>query len=86
MPRIRATRYDRIAIYTEPELIRMYTQEGMSPESATLKAKELHKEFNTYAEREVSFWKRTRGQEETVGLDVEAYLTGDDRSAVKEGI
>jgi hypothetical protein len=62
----------------------MYLKEGISSELAAEKAKKMHKELDTYAKHEVYFWKRIRGQEEPVGLDVEAYLTGDDRVAITE--
>jgi hypothetical protein len=81
MPRIRSTRYDKIAIYTEPQLFRMYIGEGMSPDLARSKAKQLHKELNTYAEREVYFWKKVHSNELPDGLDVEQYLEGEDRYA-----
>lgn len=86
MPRIRATRYDKIAIYTEPELIDMCLKEGMSLEDARIKAKKMHKELNTYAEHEAYFWRKVRQQEVPSGLEPDTLQAKDQRYAAEEGL
>jgi len=81
MPRTRRSTYDRVDIYTEPQLIAMYIKEGMTLQDAKIKAKFLHRELNTYAERESYFWKKVRANENTVGLDVETFLEGEEEYA-----
>lgn len=77
MPRVRRTTYDRIDVYTEPQLAEMYVKEGLSLQDAKIKAKQFHKELNTYAEHESYLWKKIRQHELPVGLDVEQYLEGE---------
>jgi len=78
MPRQHRTRYDTFEVPSGPELKAMYIKEGMSEAEAEKKAKELHDFLNLSADREAEFWHRVREHEETVGLNVESYLEGEE--------
>lgn len=69
MPRFTYNKFYRNEVPSELEIYAMYLTEGMAPSEASKKAKIIHREMSTLAQREVRLWKRVRVNELSSGID-----------------
>ena len=69
MSRKHIGRYDNLVVPSEPELYKMYRDEGLESAMAHKKAKEIHDFLNYSVMVEARFWRRVRDNEETAGLE-----------------